>query len=340
MRVSDNTSAAAVGDSLKSTRGKLERLQVQNASQKKLLTPSDDPAAHSKIMDIRTTATVHSQFENNATLAKNRMQATDTALGDLYDLFVRAKEIAISQSSDASASADSRLGVAQEVNGMYQQLQSIANRRIGQYYLFGGFKTLNQPYTSLGEYKGDAGEIPVEIQKDVFVPVNIPGPKIFEVKRYKPEDSGRTPEALDRPNQSTAIDRKPAGTEELPPALDKPVAAKPQEIINIFHELDQLRTGLLTNDTNTIRDTMDRFDDIIKNTIKVRTALSSRVSGLDAAIGSSQRTDANNAELVTQLEDADYAELWSNMAKEETVLRSSLHAAQKLIQPTLLEFLR
>ncbi|MBI3544815.1 MAG: flagellar hook-associated protein 3, partial [Deltaproteobacteria bacterium] len=62
MRVSDNTSAAAVGDSLKRTRTKMEKLQIQNATQKKLLTPSDDPAANTKIMDIRTDATINSQF--------------------------------------------------------------------------------------------------------------------------------------------------------------------------------------------------------------------------------------------------------------------------------------
>ena len=334
MRVSDNTTAAAVGDSLKHTRTKMERLQIQNATQKKLLTPSDDPAANSKIMDIRTESTVNGQFANNAMLAKNRLSMTDTALNEMYDLFVRAKEIAISQSSDASASPDSRLGVAQEVKSLYQQLISVANRRSGAHYLFSGFKTQTPAYTAEGEFRGDKGEIPVEIQKDVFIATNITGPEVFEIKKYRLDDSNRTPAALERTNPAAAGDKD---AKDEPNALK---AAKVAETINVFHELDSLRVGLMTNDTATIRDTMEHLDEIIKTVITTRAKVSSRVSGIDTAVGSTQRTDTQNAELATQLEDADYAELWSNMAKEETVLRSSLHAAQKLIQPTLLEFLR
>lgn len=333
MRVSDNTSAGAVGEALRRTRGKMEKLQMQNATQKKIMAPSDDPAANSKIMDIRTETTINSQFESNAQLAKNRLSMTDAAMGEMYDLFVRAKEISISQSSDASASADSRLGVAQEVSALYRQLVSIANRRSGQHYLFGGFKTLNQPYSANGEYKGDRGEIPVEIQKDNFININITGPEVFEAKRYKPSDAGRGPAAVDKTNPFLLSDK------DKVPKVEKQ-NAREIETINAFHELDALRVGLLTNDTVTIRDTMERLDEIIKNVITVRTKVSSRVAGIDAAVGATQRADLQNAELATQLEDADFAELWSNLAKEETVLRSSLQAAQKLIQPTLLEFLR
>lgn len=333
MRVSDNTSVGAVNESVKRTRGRLERLQIQNATQKKLIAPSDDPAANTKIMDIRTQTTVNQQFESNALLAKNRLSATDGALGEVYDIFVRAKEIALSQSSGASANSDSRLAVAQEVSALYKQLHSVANRRVGQHYLFGGFKTLTPPYAPDGSYKGDKGEIPVEVQKEVFVAVNVPGPEVFEFKKFNPENLARAPAALDK------TDISELGEKEHIPKLEKGQAS-PTEIINGFHELDALRVGLMTNDTVTIRDSLERIDDVIKNTITLRAKISSRVSGLDAAQQATQKIDLQNAELATQLEDADYTELWSNMAKEETVLRSSLQAAQKLIQPTLLEFLR
>lgn len=333
MRVSDNTSVGAVNEAVRRTRGRLEKLQIQNATQKKLISPSDDPAANTKIMDIRTQSTINQQFESNALLAKNRLDATDAALGEIYDLFVRAKEIAISQSSGASANADSRLSVAQEVSSLYKQLISVANRRVGQHYIFGGFKTLTSPYTADGQFKGDDGEIPVEVQKDVFVAVNIPGQKIFNFKKFSPEDASRMPAAVDKTDLSVTANAEQA------PKIEK-VNAKPIETINVFHELDALRVGLMTNDTATIRDSLERFDEVLKNTITTRAKLSSRVSGLDAAMQTTQKIDQQNAELATQLEDADFGELWSNMAKEETVLRSSLSAAQKLIQPTLLEFLK
>jgi flagellar hook-associated protein 3 FlgL len=333
MRVSDNTSTGAVSESLRRTRGKMEKLQIQNSTQKRILTPSDDPVANAKIMDIRTQKAQNEQFETNAAIAKNRLASADAALGELYEVFVRAKEIAINQSSEPSASSDSRLGVAQEVSALYKQLVAIANRRLGEQYLFGGYKTLKAPYEPDGTYHGDTGEIPVEVQKDVFVAMNLAGPSVFEFKQYVPSDQARNPAAVDK-----AVITLPGDKQSLPP-IDQQTP-RPLESVNAFRELDSLRVGLLTNDTVTIRDTMDRLDTIIKGVITTRAKISSRVSGIDAAIGATQRTDLQNAELATQLEDADYADLWSNMAKEETVLRSSLHAAQKLIQPTLLEFLR
>lgn len=331
MRVSDNTSAGSVKEALRRTRSKMERLQIQNATQKKLITPSDDPAANAKIMDIRTQKTINSQFASSGALAKTKLSYADSALNEVYDIFVRAKEIAINQSSAASASSDSRLGVAQEVSALYQQLVAIANRRIGEEYLFGGFKTLTAPYTATGEYKGDMGEMPVEIQKGVFIPANIPGPFIFQIHRYLNADQGRSPAATDKSLVQAAQGDKPPSERQDAPSI---------ETIDVFKELDALRVGLLTNDTVTIRDTMERLDEVIKNTVTTRAKISARVSSIDQAIGASEKSDLSNAELATQLEDADYTELWSDLAKEETVMRSSMSAAQKLIQPSLLDFLK
>jgi flagellar hook-associated protein 3 FlgL len=53
-----------------------------------------------------------------------------------------------------------------------------------------------------------------------------------------------------------------------------------------------------------------------------------------------ERHNVTNAQLSSALEDADLAQVVSDMAKEETVFRSSLASAHKLIQPTLLDFLK
>jgi flagellar hook-associated protein 3 FlgL len=306
MRVSDNTARASVEEALRKTRSRMEGLQIKNATQKRLTVPSDDPAANTKILDIRTQTTMHSQYSSNGDIAKNRLIMTDAALGELYDIFVRAKEIALGQSSDASANADSRLGVAQEISALYQQLVSVANRRVGQQYLFSGYKTLTNPYSALGEYKGDSGEIPVEIQKDVFIAMNLPGPHVFEAKLLHPDDKARVIAAQER-GQDLSTQQAPL---------------KPTGALNLFQELDALRTGLLTNDTITVRDSLENLDAIINHVIILRSKVSSRVSGIDTAIGQTGKLDLANAELMSQLEDADYAELWSNLAKEETVLRS------------------
>ena len=53
-----------------------------------------------------------------------------------------------------------------------------------------------------------------------------------------------------------------------------------------------------------------------------------------------ERHNITNAELTSSIEDADMARVVSDLAKEETVFRSALQSSSKLVQPTLMEFLR
>lgn len=344
MRVSDNTSRNAVHDALGRTRSKIEDLQVKNATLKKINAPSDDPVGNAKIMDIRTQTTVNTQYEANAHTAKDRLSLTEGAVQELTDLLVRAKEIALNQASGPSATKDSRLGVAQEVSQLYKQVVSIANRRAGDYYLFGGFKTLNPPYTTDGQYLGDKGEIPLEIQKGVLVNMNVPGPQAFQVRKFRPDQSPSLLKQEDEQEIGGNFLAKKAAENasdgERAPAQDSPNSIQPNEVTDLFRVIESLRVGLYTNDTETIRGTIESLDDLIQNSITLRSKIGARVMGIDAAIASSDRTNVQNQATASALEDADYAEIWSNLAKEETVMRASLQAAQKLIQPTLLDFMR
>lgn len=96
----------------------------------------------------------------------------------------KAKEIAIAQSSDFY-DANIRENVSNEIKQLRNQALAIANKRVGNKYLFGGFKTLSKPFTDAGEYKGDLGKVTVEVSKDFFVPINLNGYEVF----YSNDDS-------------------------------------------------------------------------------------------------------------------------------------------------------
>ena len=89
-------------------------------------------------------------------------------MADLAEVVLRAKEIALSQSSSASSGEETRLGVAEEVVQLIKHAISTGNRRVGDRYLFGGYKTQTPPIDSDGIYSGDDGHMMVEIAEDVF----------------------------------------------------------------------------------------------------------------------------------------------------------------------------
>jgi flagellar hook-associated protein 3 FlgL len=312
----------------------MEGLQNQAATLKRLNAPSDNPVGAIKVLENRTDKINNDQFVTNAKIAETFLINTDTALDQLANLVVRAKEIALGQSSGASANDDTRMGIAEEVDHMYQQAIAIGNTRIGDRYLFGGYKTSTQPVNSEGLYQGDGGQIVVEIAKGVFLGTNVPGIDIFNTNAKNSNDYDRLEQ-----NKADLKEKHPDYAERELASTGTQEGDK-GENANVFNELSNLRIMLLTGDTEGIRETLNRFDDLHAKLISMRAKVGSRMKGLELTNQSIERHNITNASLSSSLEDADMAKVMTDMAREESVLKSSLSTSQKLIQPTLLDFLR
>lgn len=339
MRVSDNTNFGTVRETINRTKGRMENLQTQSATLKKLNTPSDNPVGAAKILEIRTDKVNNEQFLTNAKIAEAQLNNTESAVAELADIMVRAKEIAIQQSSGASANDDTRLAVAEEITQLYQSAIGTANRRIGDRYVFGGYKTDKPPVSIEGKYVGDDGQMMVEVGRDVFIAMNIPGHEAFNTNpkaENRPADVSESPEL-----QMRAGNRAPASYSANGKIAGGRAAPGPQpENVNVFEELQNLRIGLLTSDTETIRNTLERFDQMHTRLNSMRAKIGSRINGLQTMTQSLERQNITHAQLGSHIEDADMAQVVSDLAKEETVFRSALQSSNKLLQPTLMDFLK
>lgn len=321
MRITENSTLATVRDSLNRSRVRMSDLEKQNATLKRINNPSDDPVGNVKLMSIRNETLDNTQFEKNSNLAKTFLNFTDSSLDEVTSLVSRAKELALGQSSAAANGPESRKMVAEEIQNIEAQIKAISNRRLGDRYIFGGYKTNQPPFDQEGKYFGDDGNIMVEVQKDVFVGMNIPGQDVFIGKAQLVNGQKRDPAQVTTPEM----------------ALQQ-TASAPTD--NIFRTLSNLRVGLLTNDIDAIRSTLDPLDNISSRVISSRAQLGARLQGIDSAISNMGRSGVFNAELQSSIEDADLIQVVSDMAKEETVLKASLEASNKLVQPTLLDFLK
>ena len=132
MRVGENTTMNTVRESLNRSRLRMNDLQKQNATMKRINAPSDDPVGNVKLMAIRNETQDNTQFEKNANLAKAFLNYTDSSLEEVTNLLGRARELALGQASAAASGAESRAMVSQEVKNIQSQLIAIANRRLGQ----------------------------------------------------------------------------------------------------------------------------------------------------------------------------------------------------------------
>ncbi|HAR44567.1 MAG TPA: flagellar hook-associated protein 3 [Bdellovibrionales bacterium] len=327
MRVTERTNFDTVRDSIQRSKQRMENLQMQSSTLKKINTPSDDPVSSAKVLEMRTEKVNNDQFQGNAKMAQMVLQNTDHALSELSDIVVRAKEIALGQSSKASSNENTRLGVAEEVTQLFQQAVATANRRIGEKYIFAGFKTDKPAVDPEGRYMGDDGQQMVEIAKDVFISSNLPGIEAFNTN---PKSSS------DAPGVYNSSGRTLASSTGLGMTLDQ----SGRDNVNVFDEIQNLRISLLTGDLDGIRNTLDRFDQAQGKLIAARAKVGSRLQGVESTSQAIERHNLTNAQLSSALEDADMSQVVSDLAKEETVYKSALASSQKLIQPTLLDFLK
>lgn len=319
MRVTENSIRQSVQDTLQSSRLRMDKLQRQNATLKRINKPSDDPIGNLKLMKIRDDVLNNEQYSKNAALVRNFLNYTDQALNETLDVVNRAKELSVQMASSAANGPDSRAMVAEEIRAMKSQLTAIGNKRLGERYLFSGYKTLSQPFDDRGRYAGDSGEIGVEVGKDVFVTMNLPGNEVFLGRRT--EVASLAEMQIENP-QGEIVEQGFIGDGD------------------IFRTLDALHTALTTNNVQQIQGLLEPLDDIAERIISLRAQVSSRVGGINASESSMGNRAVYDAELMSKTEDADLIQVVSDLAREETVLKASLQASQKLIQPSLLDYLR
>lgn len=338
-RVSENSTTASVQFSLNKTKARLEDLQVKGSTLKNISRPSDDPVANVEALTLSSRTSDNSQYLRNSDYALLQLSVAEKSLEELTDLLTKAKEIAIAQSSDFY-DKDVRRSVSNEVIQLRNMAMSIANKRVGQKYIFGGFKSLSKPFTENGEYKGDRGHATLEVAKDFFIPTNINGAEIF-LSEENPSFKQPTPLEDVRKNNSNNPEEPLIQGSIRTPASDD--AAKNNGFVapnNIFTHLDALVVALENNDAEGIQGLLEKFDQDISRVVTLRTRVGSLVNSIDRSKSILDSENLGNAERKSKLVDADIAELFSDITRHQNVLQTSYKASQAMLSQSLLDFLR
>lgn len=139
---------------------KLSITQQQLATGKRVLTPSDDPAAAARILDISEDLRLLDQYARNGNMAQTQLSQEEVVLAEVGTLLQRVRELVV-QANNASQSPESRGSIGTEISARIGELQALANTRDSNgEYIFAGFQADTQPFTRQGgvSYNGDAGQ--------------------------------------------------------------------------------------------------------------------------------------------------------------------------------------
>ncbi len=133
---------------------------------------SDNPAAASALVDNDALASENDQFLTNVTDLQGKFQAANSALTNAIELMTSAISVG-TEGANGTLSAADQQAVAQQVQGLQQQMLALANTYYEGTYIFSGTNVTTQPFaqsstSSSGvQYSGNSDVTSVQISERV-----------------------------------------------------------------------------------------------------------------------------------------------------------------------------
>ncbi|HID15214.1 MAG TPA: flagellar hook-associated protein 3 [Candidatus Atribacteria bacterium] len=282
---------------------KLDTLFEKLSTGKELNRPSDNPIDVTRALQHRTSINNTDQYMKNMEMAISWLNFSDSALDDIDKILIRVKELAV-QGATESNSQQSRYAIGEEIKSLADEALNVANSSYAGRYIFGGYKTV----------------------KDPREPFEIP----FDLNTYNYKgDSGKMEIEIDK---SVKITYNLTGREVF--------VKGDKTLFQVLRELGEAMEGMTQLNTERIEEKMGEVDDWIDHILKYRAIIGARVNRLERAKSRMLDLNINTQKLLSQREDLDLPKTVSDLKTQEAVYQAALSAASKVLQPTLLDFLR
>jgi flagellar hook-associated protein 3 FlgL len=308
VRVTNQTQSANAVYFLRQQAGEAARFQDQLSSGLKVKVASDNPAAFASVtqsLAISRRTGTYQQTINDATADLN---TGVSSLVDAGQVVAKAKQLAISAANSGNDTSEYE-AYASEVDSLLNQMLDIANRQSDGRYLFGGTADGAKPFR---------------------VGTLTPGGKPASIAY-----DGAAERASGRIGPSQTVDTKYVGSQVFQAAG-----------ADVFAELiglrDDLRDTSLPSGTKAkaISDRIGTLDAAQKQLGSVTGEQSAALAGMEALQERLVDLKLNADSRVTELSGTDYAEAVVKLKEQEAAYQATLGVTGRLIQPSLLDFIR
>lgn len=278
----------------------LAKTQQQLATGQRILNPSDDPSASTRVLELDQLIDTTQQYQRNSDYAETRLQLEETVLSEAGDILQRVRELAVRANNDTLSAGD-RQAIAIEVRTNLNGLVQLANSKdaTGE-YLFSGNKIGTRPFTDNGAgtftYEGDQGVRSLQIGPTRQVSVGDAGDNVF-----------------------MTVDDGAGG------------------VSSMFDALYDFAVDLEAN--NPSATTLTRLDSAIDEVLNIRSSIGTRLNAIDSQRNMNDAFDLLLQENRSTLEDLDYTEAVSRFERQLLALQASQQSFIKIEGLSLFNYL-
>lgn len=189
---------------------------------------------------------------------------------------------------------------SKEVKELINDVSTLANSKYGAKYVFSGFRSLSPAVDLDGNFLGDDGQIFLQIGEEQYKRINIPGRELFE-----------------------------ASAEE-----------RAEGHFNLLDSLGLLLHGLHNDDKSAIYKSIEEFSFQLNKLSSFQASVGATWKAIEDADQKLDYDELQKTTFLSKIEDADIYKATSDFKRTEAVLQSTLLASNKLLQPSLLNFLQ
>lgn len=182
MRVSNNTIYDVGVASINKQQASLLEIQQQIASGKRVVTPSDDPIAASRALQVDQAAAINEQYAVNRKSAQGILGLVEAGIGQAGDVMQNVRQRII-EAGDGAYSATEMRTIAVDIRSLLSEMIGIANSTDGEgNYLFAGFQSNVRPFSDSPagvQYAGDDGQRLIQVSASRQMPISESGAEAF-----------------------------------------------------------------------------------------------------------------------------------------------------------------
>jgi flagellar hook-associated protein 3 FlgL len=157
--------------------------QQQVASGRRILSPSEDPVAAARALEVTQSKEINAQYAVNQGNARTTLGLSEGQLGDVGNLLIYVRERAVQAGNTVLADAD-RKAIAADLRAQFENLLGIANSADGTgQYLFSGYQGVTKPFSGSVDagvsYAGDEGRRMLQVSSSRQIAVSDSGSDVF-----------------------------------------------------------------------------------------------------------------------------------------------------------------
>jgi flagellar hook-associated protein 3 FlgL len=175
MRITETRMLQMMSGRTMDTQSSIAKASTQVSTGVAVDKPSDDPVRWADGMRTKLSMDRRDAHESTVERARDNLQRTDDALGQIVDALSRVRDLAVLGGSE-SYNAAGRAGVAIEVGELFNSMLSSANvRSIDGEYLLAGSNSDVAPFDASGAFQGNDTVRRVETGDDMYKAASISG---------------------------------------------------------------------------------------------------------------------------------------------------------------------